>query len=205
MQPPMGGWAVNVELQGERRVIAGHTPAAVFDNLMKFARSLNFPMVDIEAQRILNDDWVRRDPGRAHHAYVASAMTPFVHKPPEAKHSHIMAGKPYYHGPSRWGPAAWLWLNAFGMRGAWNKDDWDATIDRITFLLNSARSPGTGCPECFKEWLSLCKKNDPKKIDQQALAMRFVFNSHNEVNRKLGKQQLTWKDAIYMHGWYIAP
>lgn len=201
MQPPPGGWSFTHTINGETYTSQGSNPTQVKADLIRFSIRAGAELREHHAEDLLNEEWKRRDPVRA----IGRTQGEPGPKKPEPRNAHLRDGKPSYHGPSQWGNAIWLYLNTFPMPGAWDKAQWDATIDRITYLLNKAKSPGTGCADCFQEWMLICKLSDPKKVMTGEAAAAFVFRAHNTVNDKLGKPMMTWKEAIYKFGWNIRP
>lgn len=198
--PPMGGWNVSVILNDHKIFAQGHTPFAVLSSAMQQAKSIGSDISESEMKEYLNQLWIERDPVRA----IGGQPTPRRVETTETKRvTTTRKGGKIFIGPSRWGTQAWLWLNTFGVPGCFDRIEWESMIRRLERMLSPARSPSTGCSECFKEWLQISKDSNPLSVIDNKQAAKWVFEAHNRVNKKLGKPALSWETVAAVNGWEI--
>lgn len=192
MSPPAGGWSLTVEVNGFQRFLQGRDPHQVLAQAQTFATQVSYEPEPGEIEALLNAIWAERDPNRA-----LPTAPPLK---PQSQRSRKVS-KLSYFGPTEYGSKVWGWLACFGMPGAFDKDQWMAAIQRTSKLLNPTISSGTGCAQCFEEWMNILQQMKPEEVTNELLAAKFVFNAHNRVNEKLNKRLMRWDNACHVNGW----
>jgi hypothetical protein len=90
------------------------------------------------------------------------------------------------------GPRAWHALHSYHQEGEWNPAKAQA------FYLQWLKTiPSYGC-SCASEWTAITKLHPPVFDSKEAF---FVWGAerHNDVNRKLGKPEITIEQARVLH------
>lgn len=188
-RPPSGGWAVEVSISGVIHRYDG-TPRLIAQRIASDYEKAGRLVSEAKVWDYLNMVWTNRDP---HRAVKADGREPMP-QPVQAPNLHLD------NSPATFGPSLWAALSLFGIKGHFNKDSWAATISMVTRLLDPATNPN-GCQECHEKWTIYRLDNPPENVENEHQAAFWIFNIHNEVNRKLGKKVIPFEDAVRINRW----
>ena len=192
MKPRIGGWSVNFVSKGRRYRIDG-TPEMIARRIEKILKKDKTPIDDQPIWDWLNAVWISREPNRA---TTPRGMSMKIGKKAVGpKTSHLEVSIPNI------GPKVWNILSIFGMKGAFTEDLWKDAIEWVGFLINPAQSVHTGCDECYEAWRKIILDSDPAEVDSAHAAAKWIWNAHNSINVKLGKQPLSFEAAVVANNW----
>lgn len=83
--------------------------------------------------------------------------------------------------PDKWGPGLWVFLHA---------------LPRNAESVHSAKAALTHldlpCPDCRKHYRAFSKDHPLQAVNTTQELERWVFNLHNDVNKRLGKKLYTF-------------
>lgn len=101
-----------------------------------------------------------------------------------------------------WGPLAWQYLHIVAMAYPPNPSSKD--VQKYTQFLYSFADT-LPCADCSTSFRALLKKKLKPRLHLKNCKelSRFVFNLHNDVNRKIGKRVIPWKKYDTVLRYYL--
>lgn len=179
VRPPRGGW--NFEYQG--KLINGYSESEIVEAVRRVQQNNGSYVSDAAISEMLWRYYCAREPDRCGQrvsAPVASfAPGQFVVKAEVT--------------PEIQGPGIWLFLNTLAVQ--WTPafhDYFLATCDAIIVILE--------CPDCRTEWRRLLTDYPPVSLASKLAVCHWVNDRHNDVNRKIGKQQFPYERMVSQFG-----
>lgn len=190
-----GGWSIEY-VEGEHYwQVGGPTPQRIVDKIVQI-QTVNGTYTSEDAVwEYCNAKWAAKVPDRA------LVRTPIPASQLMPKPSPIPLRDHWKSGPERHGPILWFWLHSFGT--VFNKEHWEAALDRVDEMLSPERSPMNGCERCHNEWMVLMKTERPLEVSNEKQAAEWTWNAHNRINKKLGKKPFPFSLAAKMYGWKV--
>lgn len=187
-RPPAGGWGVEVRVNGRTRQFDG-PPKRIAEDIHHAYKSVKKTVPMSKVWDYLNSVWAARDPSRVRRKRLPAQPS---QAPEPNQHLEV--------SPSVFGSRLWGALSLFGISGQFQKESWMAVVDMVTRLLDPQTNPG-GCDECHETWTIYRLENDPNKVENEHQAAQWVYDIHNEVNKKLGKPVIPFDTAIQKNNW----
>jgi len=101
------------------------------------------------------------------------------------------------HHPSQFGPHYWYMLHNMSLNYQMNptrvaRQKMRAFVEVLPYLL-----PCRNCSEHAKEFMASADLN--KALTNRKTLFTFMWNFHNHVNKRLGKPQMSFKDALELY------
>lgn len=201
-QPPAGGWPFEwTSPTGRTFMLRGMSPRRVVEELEDIQKVNKWFVSHAHTWAICNDVWRAKDPARAITGLPTTAALPLAKDLVAVK--TLPVKQPWWDAkPEQWGMHAWNWLHTFG--AMFERGQWKAAIERISDLLNPAKSPHLGCHKCYEEFKAILRDTPPDSVDNEVDAAAWSFQAHNRVNRKRGAIPMTWDRAAKLHHWKVS-
>lgn len=187
-RPPAGGWAVELSVSGAKMRF-NSPPATMVGEISRAYNAVGRQVPTSKIWDYLNMVWSQRDPNR-----VVRKQQKAVDEAKADPNAHLEVS------PSTFGPRLWGMMSLFGIKGQFDKGAWESTIAYVTKVLDPALSPG-GCDECHETFTLYRLNHDPALVSDEHQAAWWVWNLHNEVNKKLGRAIMPFEQAVRIHQW----
>lgn len=198
MQKPGGGWMVEFTVNGVPVAVAGQTAAQCIAKERQIIadNGLENEWDEEEAWRQANLQWLNATNPKYHRVNIGDFLG---ERMVEAPNEPGWDGRNYT--PENWGSIAWRWLGILLARDRFDQAQFIRAFREVVELLNPAINPSLGCNECHVEAskkLVELQSKPPKTISE---ARMFLFQFHNEVNQRIGKEVLTYDQAEKDNFW----
>ena len=190
--PPPGGWGMTISVKGQTFLVAGHNPDDVVNKIAARQRQNGVFKGMQPIWDMANTHWCKKAPERCGGV---EAM--------EAAQSNYIPPDNTLTTPAEYGARLWAMLDTFGMKGAFDAKRWESAIKHLEAILNPSVNEATGCSTCWNEWIEINRVNPWTNVTSSAEAARWVFETHNHVNRKCGKPQFAWARAVKKNAWEV--
>jgi len=187
--PPRGGWQVTWAEKGQNFPVSALNPDSIVNQIAIIQKRNGTFKGRQPIWDWCNNIWCRRDPARCGAAH--AVMQESVRIPADNTSAT----------PAEYGSKLWGMLDTFGMKGAFHEKTWASAIAHISRILNPGTNPETGCSNCHNEWVAILKESPPTQVTNSKDAARWIFETHNRVNRKAGKPQYRWEKAVIKNKW----
>jgi len=105
-----------------------------------------------------------------------------------------------FKSPDFWGAIDWQYM---GMELGFDDvtvSSFKSLINREARKLNPALNPSRGCETCYGHWLEAIKGYNHTVTTVDG-ARKWLWETHNEVNKREGKEIFSWDDAVKQYGW----
>lgn len=186
VRPVPGGWGpLTFKVGGQTHTLMGSQPKVLAKQLEALLRNNGEFVSEEDTWARLNEIWCERDPGRCY----SLAEDPDR----DFRETH----------PGEYGQALWATISVFGMAHDFDHARWMAAVDQVTTMLDPAKSPKTGCGECFEKWRDYVGSNPPEELGSPAEIARWVYDIHDAVNIKLKKRRLSFAEAARLWAWDV--
>lgn len=97
-----------------------------------------------------------------------------------------------YENPNTWGSSTWILLNCISM--TYPKTPTEQDKKKYGRFLKSLRDvlPCSICRKSYTTWL----KESPPRLDDRKQFIYWMIDTHNYVNKRLGKPVMNRRDAL---------
>lgn len=196
MNKPNGGWIISFVVNGIPMSVAGTTAAEAIGKERKIIvdNRLEEQWDEDEAWRQANLQWLNATNPKYHRVDIAELLGTAKKEPePEPDDRE--------YPPSHWGSIAWKWLGLVLAGNRYDAAKFITSFRQVVDLMNPAINPALGCRECHAEAskkLAQLQASPPKTIGD---ARRFLFEFHNEVNKRIDKEVITFEQAETINFW----
>lgn len=197
MNKPGGGWIVNFTVNGVPVAVAGETAAQCIakERQIIAQNGLEDQWDEEEAWRQANLQWLNASHPKNHRINIADLS-------PSAKEAEDEAGTGgRNYTPADWGSIAWRWLGLLLARDRFDQAQFVRVFREVVELLSPASNPSLGCKECYMEASKKLAELQSKPPKTMTEARTFLFQFHNEVNQRIGKELLTFEQAEKDNFW----
>jgi len=192
---PVSGWKVSLPVKGQSVDIPGRNPDEVFKNAKIILERNGEDFTELDLWLNLNIIWLYGTPEKHHKVRLSDLM---LLARPGAVAADPMVKK---YTPMQWGAVGWNWMGLYLAKRDYSFREFLFQVRVVLDMLNPDTNPTLGCVECFREFSRAVDllSNNPQWSQMEA--RRWLFNAHNDVNRRKEKPVLTWEQAAAANYW----
>lgn len=202
-QRPEQGWAASFVINGVNVEVKGVTPEMCIVELVTIVNRNGLQITYHDAWLWLNYFWMGSSPAKRHKVdfvEVANAITNRGFESQAGSALQMIARNWVEdYTPTKWGSIAWKWLGFYLIEETVDLQKFRELVMFISNKLNPKTSPLTGCEDCYKHFVEF-EANMPLFNDVYE-ARKWLWTTHNEVNKRIRKPQLTWIEACQNNMW----
>lgn len=194
---PPGGWGVQIDFNGQRVELTGTKPTDVYNRvvLLYTTHGQQPPPANVVWLN-LNILWVGATSPNFCYTTVADLMA--VSGEEYQKRNDPNSGAT---GPSVWGSRGWNFMGLVLAKDNYSWDHFYGIVEFILDMLNPATNPTIGCIECFRNFsIEVAALRESPKYTRQE-ARRWLVDTHNKANARLGKKVLSFDEASRVNYW----
>lgn len=192
---PANGWRVTLPVNGVNTTIEGNTPFEVYNATVVTLQRNGITLNVVDIWFNLNLQWVARC-----ERYAVASVADLMSYAVTGEQVPQSPGLRNYK-PGDWGSIAWNWLNLFLAKDTFNYNEFLLQLRYVWDMLNPATNPGIGCADCYREFSILFQTINNKPLTTQEEARRWLWETHNKVNARLGKPVISYAAAQKIAFW----
>lgn len=192
-------WVFEFTVNGIGYRVEGVNGADVFSKTSSILRTNNQAYTPYDIWLNLNIYWYENNTQKSLESVFLQDLLGIATNDPDAQ--SVIRLSERSHPPMQWGSVAWKWLGLLLANDTFHKETFIHACGLVSDMLDPAKSPVTGCRECYNEWrynLAAIRNTPPNNVQQ---ARDWLWRVHNAVNARIGKPTLTFEQASEQNLW----
>lgn len=194
---PPGGWKASVRINGVDHQLTGNFANDVAKKLADALRRNDIKFTAADVWLTLNLQWMAKM-SPDYFEVTQEALTKLII--PEEKAAERTSQRKSY-SPKDWGGVAWKWLGLLLAQDQYSPEEFLAHLETTLNLLNPSINPTIGCIECYTEFVGIMQSVRHNVPADRAGARKWLWETHNNISKRIGKMQLTFDQAAAANYW----